>query len=221
MPASRSIGSLRAPDSGTPGAVPDAPRTDGLPPAVAVSPEERRALLDLARAAIASAAGGSHGAVVPALDSLAAAGRRAAAFVTLTEDGELRGCMGILDPDRSMAEAVLEAAECAARWDPRFPGVRAPELDRIEVEVSILGPLVRLADPRGFRLGVDGVVVERDGRRGLLLPEVAAMLGFDRVEMLDTACRKAGLPADAWRDPGTTVYAFRTTRFGGPAVAPA
>jgi AMMECR1 domain-containing protein len=66
---------------------------------------------------------------------------------------------------------------------------------------------------------VDGIVVERGGRRGLLLPEVAPMQGMDRTAMLDTACRKAGMPAGAWRDRATTLFAFRTDRFGGPVLA--
>jgi AMMECR1 domain-containing protein len=87
--------------------------------------------------------------------------------------------------------------------------------------VSVLGPLVRQDEPGRWRLGVDGIVVERGARRGLLLPEVGPMLGNDRVAMLDTCCRKAGLPPGAWHDPGTTLYAFRTDRFGGPVVAAA
>jgi AMMECR1 domain-containing protein len=81
---------------------------------------------------------------------------------------------------------------------------------------------VRIADRDAWRLGEDGIVVERGGRRGLLLPEVAPMLGMSRMAMLDTACRKAGLPAGAWRDRTTSLYVFRTDRFGGPALeAPA
>jgi AMMECR1 domain-containing protein len=71
----------------------------------------------------------------------------------------------------------------------------------------------------GARPGTDGVVIERGGRRGLLLPEVAAQLGNDRVEFLEITCRKAGLPTRAWRDSTTIVYAFRTHRFGGRALA--
>ena len=193
------------------------------PPApVALSSMERDALLDLARAALAAAVGAAPERAVrdaparhPEID------RRAAAFVTLTEDGELRGCIGHMDASAPVTESVIEAATWAALEDPRFATVRAAELPRIHLEVSVLGPLVRLDGPGDWEPGIDGIVVEGSGRRGLLLPEVAAMLDMDRTAMLDTCCRKAGLPAKAWREPWTTLYAFRTDRFGGPAVAAA
>jgi AmmeMemoRadiSam system protein A len=162
---------------------------------------------------------GSVGGLRAALERQPAVERRAAAFVTLTEDGELRGCVGHMDANTPVADSVVEAANWAALGDPRFPSVTAQELPRLQLEVSVLGQLVRQAEPSCWRLGIDGIVVERGSRRGLLLPEVGPMLGHDRTAMLDTACRKAGLPAGAWRDPGTTLYAFRTDRFGGPAVA--
>lgn len=191
----------------------------GLPPAVALADEERHQLLELARTAVAVAARAAPpAALAEAMNRLTATDRLAAAFVTLTEDFELRGCMGVLDDSRPVGESVSDAATSAARTDPRFVPVAASELGRIELEVSILGPLVRLADPLSFRLGVDGIVVECEGRRGLLLPEVAPMVGNDRREMLRIACRKAGLRTDAWQRPDAVVSAFRTDRFGGPAT---
>jgi AmmeMemoRadiSam system protein A len=192
----------------------------GLPLPVTLDSGERDGLLVLARAAVAAAAGaGTHESVEVARQAFVRSDRRAAAFVTLTEGGELRGCMGNLDADLPVADSVMEAASCAALLDPRFRRVTAAELDGIELEVSVLGPMVPLREPLGFRLGIDGIVVQRGGRRGLLLPDVAPKLGFDRVAMLDTACRKASLPDGAWRMPGTTVLAFQTDRFGGPAPA--
>ena len=190
-----------------------------LPGEVSLPQDARRCLLDLARIAVGVAAR-----TLPARDLSEALecdpgiDLHAAAFVTLTGPGGLRGCVGMLDAGRPVAEAVVEAAACATRTDPRFPPVHAHELGDLEVEVSVLGPLVALVDPLSFRLGVDGILVERDGRRGLLLPEVAAMVNNDRTEMLEIACRKAGLPAGAWRDERATVFAFQTDRFGGPAV---
>jgi AmmeMemoRadiSam system protein A len=127
--------------------------------------------------------------------------------------------MGSLDPDLPVWASVADAAGWATRGDPRFRAVRAADLDRLEVGVSILGPLVPLAAPEDFRPGTDGVVVRRGQRRGLLLPEVAEKLGFQRQPMLEIAAEKAGLPRDAWRQEGTEVLAFRTARFEGPAVA--
>lgn len=194
----------------------------GLPGPVAVDEAARAQLLALARTAVAVA---SRARPTDALDAAmheaSATDLRASAFVTLVEDGELRGCMGILDPVRPVHDAVAEAAACATRADPRFRPVAPEELARLEVDVSVLGPMVPLADPLAWRIGVDGIVVQLGSRRGLLLPEVAEENGLGKVEMLDIATRKAGLPAGAWREPGAQVFAFRTERFGGPAVPPA
>jgi AmmeMemoRadiSam system protein A len=128
--------------------------------------------------------------------------------------------MGSLDPDIPVWASVAEAAQRAATRDPRLRPVQAAELNRLMVAVSILGPLVPLAVPEAFRLGIDGIVVRRGLRRGLLLPEVGDSPDLDRKAMLEIASEKAGLPRDAWRHEGTEVLAFRTARFGGPAMAP-
>ena len=78
----------------------------------------------------------------------------------------------------------------------------------------MLGPAVPLADPSAFRPGIDGLIVERGLRRGLLLPEVATDQGWGAREMLAATCWKAGLPMNTWRDPETRVLAFRTARIG-------
>ena len=190
-----------------------------LPEPVDLGPAEQERLLALARVTVSVAAGSlPAGSLESELHREPLPERHAAAFVTLEEQGELRGCMGVMDPEAPAWASVVQAARWAARDDPRFPPVEASELHAIEIEISILGPLVRLEDPLAFRLGTDGVVVRRNGRRGLLLPEVAGMHGMDRAAMLDTCCRKAGLPVGAWREAGSEVFAFRTRRFGGPAV---
>lgn len=190
------------------------------PAPVVLTAAERALLYDVACAAVAIAAGAADASVLwSAIDRHPPTDRRAAAFVTLTERGELRGCVGHLEGSAPVCESVVEAATWATRGDPRFMCVSARELPRIHVEVSVLGPLVRLEHPTVFRLGVDGIVVELHGRRGLLLPEVATMHGLDHEAMLETACRKAGLWPAAWRDRAAAVYAFRTERFGGPATA--
>ena len=203
-----------------PGSTADVEPVDaGGPPPVSIPVAEQTRLLGLARIAIAVAAGAMPG---TALDAALAAeplpDRRAGAFVTLTECGVLRGCMGNLDADNPAWASVIEAARWAARGDPRFLGVEPGELVALEIDVSILGPLEPLADPAAFRPGTDGIVVRRGGRRGLLLPEVAETVGHGPTDMLVACCRKAGLPGDAWRDPGTDLWVFRTHRFGGPAA---
>jgi AmmeMemoRadiSam system protein A len=179
-------------------------------------------LLDLARLAIVVAAG-----VRPEADLRAAIAKGTrpdapgGAFVTITADGDLRGCMGNLDPESAVWASVVDAAGWAAREDPRFARVRERDLANLHVDVSILGPSVLLTDPFAWRLGLDGVIVQRSGRRGLLLPEVADEVAGGREEMLEICCRKAGLWKGAWREAPTEVLAFRTLRFGGPVLEPA
>jgi AmmeMemoRadiSam system protein A len=135
-----------------------------------------------------------------------------AAFVTLHEGGDLRGCVGSLETDVALWETVTSAAVGAAARDPRFFPVTEREISSLLIEVSVLGPPVPLPDPSAFRPGIDGIIVERGGRRGLLLPEVATDQGWNVGEMLDCACRKAGLPEDAWLDARTQLFVFRTAR---------
>lgn len=170
--------------------------------------EDRLALLRLARAALEAAVEARSpmavdpGGDAPILDA------PAAAFVTLEVAGELRGCMGTLDPGRPLRESVAAAATSAALHDPRFWPVEPGELPRITVEVTVLGPMVPLDDPLDFDPPTEGVVVERGGRRALLLPQVARERGWDAETTLGAVCHKAGLPGDAWRLPGAQVLAF-------------
>ncbi|MDP2349658.1 MAG: AmmeMemoRadiSam system protein A [Chloroflexota bacterium] len=156
---------------------------------IEVDEAERDALLEIARLAIAVAVGTETPDLLDAACRQVPGKRRAAAFVTLTEDGRLRGCMGSVDPEAPVWVSVAEAAGWAARSDPRLRPVQPAELDRLEVAVSVLGPLVLLAVPEAFRLGIDGIVVRRGQRRGLLLPEVGERPGIAQRTMLEIACQ--------------------------------
>ena len=87
------------------------------------------------------------------------------------------------------------------------------------MDVNVLGDAVDLPDPADFDPVRHGVIVSRDGRRALLLPNVGPPLGWDAGRTLDAVCQKAGLPADAWRRPGTRLRVFATTEFGEPGTA--
>lgn len=186
-------------------------------PATTPEPHSLDHLLDLARAAVIAAVDGRPAprADVAAHPDLACA---ADAFVTLTERDELRGCMGTLDANLPLGEAVVRAAGMAATRDPRFWPVSMGELERLGLEVSVLDPPRPLADADGFVPGRDGIVVEARGRRALLLPQVATEMGWGATEMLDAVCEKAGLPADTWRDRRTSLAVFEVRRVAGPVV---
>jgi AmmeMemoRadiSam system protein A len=138
----------------------------------------------------------------------------AAAFVTLRERGELRGCIGLLRFEVPLWVNVGDAAAAAALDDPRFYPVTPEELPDLEVEISVLEPPVKIGDASEFQAGRHGIVVEKGMRRGLLLPQVAAEMGWGNREMLEGVCHKANLPPDAWRDPATRMYVFEAVCFG-------
>jgi AmmeMemoRadiSam system protein A len=187
----------------------------GSPPQLTAA--ERASLLRLARAAAGAAA---HGSAMPVLDGdLITPGLAAprAAFVTLrARDGELRGCIGNLDDERPTWANVAVAARGATIRDPRFPPVRPSELGDLVIDVNVLGDPVDLPDVALFDPVVHGVIVERDGRRALLLPNVGPPIGWGAEETLDAVCRKAGLPGDAWQREGTRLRVFATTEFAEP-----
>jgi AmmeMemoRadiSam system protein A len=190
-----------------------------LPASPVVSPEVRQSLLELAQLALAAATGIIEVSDLSrALERTSDGDLHGVAFVTLTSGGELRGCMGNLDPSRRLSEAVVTSAIAAALDDPRFLPLVAADLPAIHVDISVLGPAVPIVDADAFEPGVDGVIVERNGRRGLLLPEVATEFDWSAQQLFDAVCRKAGLPLNAWHDPRTQLSAFRTVRFGGPAT---
>lgn len=192
------------------------PGTAQVPPPVELSAKDGRLLLHLARQAVVTTVSGRVHAFDPS-DLLpepptAALLAPAAAFVTLREGGELRGCIGTLATDRPLWKSVVSAAISAASHDPRFPPVAAHELPTLTIDVSVLGPVIPFDDPTAFRPGIHGLIVEHGLRRGLLLPEVATEQGWGAREMLAATCWKAGLPMRAWHDPETRILAFCTAR---------
>lgn len=142
-----------------------------------------------------------------------------ATFVTLHMDGELRGCIGALEPVRPLVQDVAHNAYAAAFEDPRFRPVRADELDRITVEISILSPAMPLQVQSEsdllaqLRPGVDGLIMAEGPRRGTFLPSVWESLPRPE-DFLRHLKHKAGLPADYWSDT-LKVWRYTTESFGG------
>ena len=122
--------------------------------------------------------------------------RRAGVFVSLKEEGRLRGCIGTITPvRRNVAEEIIENGISAAARDPRFHAVEPEELDRLEYSVDVLGETEEIDSPEELDVKRYGVVVSRGYRRGLLLPDLE---GVDTVEeQIEIARRKAGIPEDA------------------------
>jgi AmmeMemoRadiSam system protein B/AmmeMemoRadiSam system protein A len=151
-----------------------------------------------------------------AIDALPARLREpAGVFVTLKRQGALRGCIGYIEPREPLYRAVLANGDNAARHDPRFPPVQASELEELDVEVSVLTPPRPIASWEEFRVREDGIVLSKDGRRAVFLPEVAAERGWTKEETLAHLAVKAGLLADDWRD-GASFSVFTSTKYGAP-----
>lgn len=189
-----------------------------------LSPEARRALLALARESLAAHLAGATAEPHERAGELLTP---AAAFVTLRRraDHELRGCVGLLDREDSLAEVVAQAAIAAGTRDGRFEAVTASELPGLTIEISVLGPLAEICSD-DVEVGRHGLMVRFGERRGLLLPQVAVDRGWDRETFLAWTCRKAGLPPDAWRKPGCELLGFTAVVFAedesaGELLAPA
>ena len=172
------------------------------------------ALLRIARSALEEAVGARSP------DPVAPAGsfqEQGASFVTLTCKGQLRGCIGTLEPCRPLAEDVGRNARAAALEDTRFAPVRAEELAEISVEVSVLSALEEI-DHRDedhllslLQPGTDGLVIAHRGRRATFLPQVWTNLSAP-AEFVQALKAKAGLPRGFWADD-MRAWRFRVEKF--------
>lgn len=174
---------------------------------------ERTLLLRLARESIRSVASGHN---LPVLEEVPPMLRQpAAVFVTLYRGGELRGCVGTTEARHSLWQAVVSMARAAAVDDPRFPPVRVEEVDSLTIEIARLSPL-RLVQPEDVVVGVHGVCLHLGSARAVFLPKVAREQGWSREELLDHLARKAGRPANAWRDEDARLSVFTAETFSEP-----
>lgn len=175
-----------------------------------LSPEQRRHLLELARAAVEAQV--RHGGPVSA-DAMPLPDA-SGVFVTIKRRGELRGCLGTLQNRSGLAAEVIKCAAESASEDPRFPPVSLEELPELSLEISVLGPLEAIEPkPEAFTIGTHGLVAEQGYRRGLLLPQVATEWGWTGEQFLRQTCVKAGLAPDAWQN-GARMYRFGAEVFG-------
>ena len=147
------------------------------------------------------------------LDTLRMERKKAGAFVSLHLDGELRGCMGTILPTAPhLGEEIIHNAVTACSEDPRFPALEEEELPSLDVKVDVLSPFEPVESPAGLDPQRYGVIVEKGGRRGLLLPRLE---GVDSVtQQLEIACRKAGFLWDV-EDETIKLYRFTVERHGG------
>ena len=131
----------------------------------------------------------------------------------------LRGCIGYPEPVKTLVNATIDAAVAAATEDPRFPPMRANELNNVIFEVSVLTPPRKLkySKPEDLlkliKVGRDGIIVEKGMFKGLLLPQVPVEHKWSVEEFLSNACLKAGIPPDSWRQSMISIYTFQAQIF--------
>jgi uncharacterized protein len=183
-----------------------------------LSDRERSFLLSLARQSIENYINNHK---IPKLDPknlTPILKQEGASFVTLTIRGNLRGCVGALEPYQSLADDVIEHAIAAATQDYRFPPVQAHEVKEIEIEISYLtrpmilnyenpSDLIKLLRPK-----IDGVVIRDGTRRATFLPQVWEKIS-DPEEFLDELCMKMGSTPDLWRRKKLEVLIYQVEEF--------
>ncbi len=180
--------------------------------------EEKQLLLRIARESLE---GGVRGDQLLPLDIKSMTPRlqeNGASFVTLTIRGDLRGCIGALEPYQPLAQDVREHAIAAALEDPRFPQVKPEELNQIEVEVSRLTVPKRLEYKDAedllakLRPNTDGVILRDNFRRATFLPQVWEKIP-DKADFLDNLCYKMGVAPDTWRRKHLEVLIYQVEEF--------
>jgi AmmeMemoRadiSam system protein B/AmmeMemoRadiSam system protein A len=186
--------------------------SEAYPPAddTSLNPDERTQLLALARSAVSEYLG--RGILVSPPSGYPKFLTPRGVFVTLKKHGDLRGCIGFIEPIAPLGQAVVRAAVYAATEDPRFPPVTAGEVKDLHFEISVLTPLKEISNPGLVQVGRHGILISRDGRQGVLLPQVPVENGWDRETFLDEGCLKAGLPPDAWKK-GARIFVFEAIVF--------
>jgi AmmeMemoRadiSam system protein B/AmmeMemoRadiSam system protein A len=129
------------------------------------------------------------------------------AFVSLHINGKLRGCIGSFRPGKPLYEVVRDMAISASTKDYRFKPVRTEELDEIELEISVLTPMVRISDPDEIKLGQHGIYIKKGANSGTFLPQVAETTGWNREEFLGHCARdKANIGWYGWKDADLFIY---------------
>ncbi|MBM3316104.1 AmmeMemoRadiSam system protein A, partial [candidate division WOR-3 bacterium] len=174
--------------------------------------EEQQSLLRIARQTVEQyVREGTRPDVSPLTPKLS---EKRGVFVTLKAQGMLRGCIGYIESPLPLYLAVQDRAVQSATCDQRFRPVRPGELADIDIEVTVLSPMRPVSSPDSVVVGRHGVVIQQGPYGAVFLPQVPVEQGWDRDTYLSELCRKAGLPADAWRSPAARLYVFTGQVFG-------
>jgi AmmeMemoRadiSam system protein A len=170
-----------------------------------LSEAEKRSALQLARTAVVETV--SHRKLPSLIPRDGVFAERRGVFVTLHLHGRLQGCIGVVEPDEPLGDAIVRCAASAALEDPRFAPLRAEQLSELSIEISLLSTPAPIS-AQAIELGRHGLLVVLQAKRGLLLPQVAIEHHLTREQFIEETCRKAGLQREAWRDPEARLFGF-------------
>lgn len=132
---------------------------------------------------------------------------KAGAFVTLKQNGELRGCIGRFTSDIPLYEVIQEMAIASSTEDTRFEPVKATEISKLEIEISVLSPMKKINSIDEIVLGKHGIYIKKGWYSGTFLPQVATETGWNKEEFLGHCARdKAGIGWDGWKDAEIFIY---------------
>lgn len=176
---------------------------------MALSPEDRRQLLEVARRTLTEYL--TQGTMADPTLSGPALRQERASFVTLRriDNGELRGCRGECIAQRPLVESVARMTVASATDDPRFPPVTVDEMLLLRIQISALGPLAPIR-AEAIELGRHGLMIVKGKQVGLLLPQAPIRCGWNRAELLERLCRKATLPNGAWDLRDVHLFGFES-----------
>lgn len=176
---------------------------------MALSPDDRRFLLEVARSTLAEYL--TQGTMADHALNRPALRKERASFVTLRQidSGALRGCRGECVARQPLVRSVAHMTVASATDDPRFPPVTVDEMPFLRIQISALGPLARIR-PEAIELGRHGLMIVKGTQAGLLLPQAPMRYGWTREEFLERLCRKATLPNGAWDLDGVRLFGFES-----------
>jgi len=180
--------------------------------------EEKKIMLQIARNSIASIFDSNIEIEVdfakhPILNS------QKGAFVTLTKNNHLRGCIGYIISYRPLYETIKDAARQAAIGDPRFSELKQKELEQIKIEISILSEPFPIKSYDDIIVGIHGLILSEQGRQGLLLPQVPIEHKMNKEEYLSAICQKAGFHSDLWKERTLNIEMFTADVFSEEEVS--
>ena len=179
---------------------------------IELNTHEQEVLLAIARQAIIQGVKNGQEYIEPREER--ALNQRNGCFVTIKQNGQLRGCIGNFQSELPLFKEVAQMAQASASKDPRFYPLKEQDLENISLEISVLTPLQKIETIDDIEIGKHGIYIEKSFYRGVLLPQVAVEHDWDRQTFLKQTCLKAGLPPEAWTADDADIYIFSAQVFG-------